>query len=59
MVHPNHRKTVTRETPFMLTNSSWAVFFVEVALFRLRLTTFQESLNNTALQEALDVLPFV
>jgi len=49
----------TGETPFMLTYGSEALLPVEVALHTQRLTTFQETLNNVALREALDLLPCV
>jgi len=52
-------KTTTRETPFILTYGSKVVLPVEAALHTHRLTTFQEALNNTALREALDLLPSV
>ena len=49
----------TGETPFMLTYGSEALLPVEVALHTQRLTTFQETLNNAAPWEALDLLPYV
>jgi len=47
------------ETPFMLTYGSEAVLPIEIALRTHHLTTLQEALNNVALREALDLLPFV
>jgi len=52
-------KTATGETSFMLAYGSEAVLPVEVALHTHRLTAFQETLNNAALREALDLLPSV
>jgi len=43
----------------MLAYDSEAVLLIEVALHTCHLTTFQEQLNNAALREALDLLPFV
>jgi len=40
----------------MLIYDSEAVLPVKVSLHKHHLTTFQESLNNTALPEALDLL---
>jgi len=52
-------KTATGETLFMLAYGSEAVLPVEVAFHTHRLITFQEELNNVALQEALDLLPSI
>jgi len=52
-------KTATRETPFMLAYGSEAALPIEVALHTHRLTSFQETLNNVALREALDLLPSI
>jgi len=43
----------------MLAYGSEAVLPVEVALHTYQLITFQEELNNAALQEALDLLPSI
>lgn len=43
----------------MLTYGSEVVLLVEVALHTHQLTTFQETSNNAALREALDLLPSV
>jgi len=52
-------KTATGETPFMLAYGSEAVLPIEVALHTHRLTSFQETLNNAALRETLDLLPSI
>jgi len=59
MVPPHHRKASTGETPFMLAYGSEPIPPVEVTLYTHRLTTFQEELNNEALQEALNFLPSI
>ena len=46
-------KTATRETPFLLTSGSEAILPVKVALQTHRLATFQETLNDVNLWEAL------
>ena len=43
----------------MLAYGSEAILLVKVALHIHRLTTFQEELNNAALREPLDLLPYV
>jgi len=52
-------KTATGETSFMLAYGSKAVLPVKVALHTHRLTSFPEALNNVALREPLDLLPFI
>ena len=52
-------KNATGETPFMLAYGSEAVLLVDVDLHTHRLITFEEELNNVALQEALDLLPSI
>lgn len=49
-------KTATRETPFMLNYGSEAILLVKVMRHTHRLTTFQETLSNASLREALDLL---
>jgi len=49
-------KTTTIETSFMLAYEPEVVLPIEVTLHTHCLTTFQEELNNTALQEALGLL---
>ena len=43
----------------MLTDAFEAVLPVDVALHSYHLSTFQEALNNVALQEVLDLLPSI
>jgi len=44
---------------FLLTYDLEAMLLVEVTLYAHNLITFQETLNNAALWEALDLLPSV
>jgi len=52
-------ESATGETPFMLVYGSEAVLPIELAICTHKVTTFQTTLNNQALREALDLLPFV
>ena len=53
------KKMAINESPFILAYGSKSFLLIEVVLHTHPLTTFQEELNNAALQEALDLLPSV
>jgi len=47
------------ENPFMLVYGSKAMIPVEVTIYTHRLVAFQTTMNNQALQEALNLRPLV
>ena len=53
------KKSPMEETPFMLVYGSEAILLIKVAIHNHRVVVFQETFNNQALQEALDLLPMV
>lgn len=54
MVHPNHEKKSTRETPFLLAYGAEAVLLIEMCEPTLRLILNDDKVNWEMIKVALD-----